>query len=320
MHRRTGALPCAVFLACLSSCALAFVPSNPPAIPSSPSPSRAAAVAGPAAVGRRKGGRGRGPALFVRNVDLPEAIIFYDVMGHGEPDGDGGWHPLLKQCAECGTAAIVVAGGDGGEEQDDDAAEPGSDRPGGSDAPSGAPRGAAADLITLAVRGAARPPNPKDLLGAVGRTTIRPRPFGGSSGFAASRLADPSRPPLPARTVVVGPTERHSLAARLAGMRAVSFDEGDDLADAVLSPTEVQALWLEDLATPGSFWLNPPHPRDQDGNRVDPEQVVASLTKPEPDRGNRRLPTESGPDGSLQEGTDDESAEIRRILADLSPL
>ena len=252
-------------------------------------------------------------ALFVRNIDLPEAIILYDVFGHHHDGGAGeneAWRPLLGQCVECGTAAIVINCGDG-------------DATGPSDGKSGAAaRGT--DFVTLVVQGSVLPPNPKDLLGALGRTVIQPRPFGGSSGFAASRLADPSRPPMASRTVVIGKTELHSLAARYAGMRAVSLDEDDDLADAVLSLEEVQGQWLEDLATPGSFWLNPPRPRDEHGNRVDPERLVAILenTNQESDQATSQLPDESNQDESLvrkRKGAEDES-EIRRILADLSPL
>jgi hypothetical protein len=90
----------------------------------------------------------------------------------------------------------------------------------------------------------------------------------------------------------------------------------------VLSPQEVQGLWLEDLATPGSFWLNPPHPRDEHGNRVDPDRLVTILenTNRESDRDVNRPPNESGPvESVVREGDEDES-EIRRILADLSPL
>jgi hypothetical protein len=242
------------------------------------------------------------PALFVRNIDLPEAVIFYDVFGqHGHTDGTRGgaedWRPLLRQCDECGTAAIVLYSSSGG----------GDSR-----------RQNCLDIVALVVQGSVLPPSPKDLLGALGQVEIQPRPFGGSSGFAASRLADPSRPPLASRTVVIGTSERHSLAARYAGMRAVSLDDHDDLADAVLSSEEAQDLWLEDLATPGSFWLNPPHPRDEHGNRVDPDRLMERLKNREPDRFLCGLPNESSSrEESLREEQDDES-EIRRILADLS--
>jgi hypothetical protein len=256
------------------------------------------------------------PALFVRNIDLPEAIIFYDVFcDHHGTENNEDWRPLLKQCGECGTAAIVIGGDDGDGGGGGDAAER-------RDGTSGAAPGVVADLVTLAVQRSVLPPNPKDLLGALDRIVIQPRPFGGSSGFAASRLAEPSRPPMASRTVVIGKTEGHSLAARYAGIRAVSLDEHDDLADAVLSLDDVQSLWLEDLATPGSFWLNPPHPRDEHGNRVNPDRLVAIMERAnqESDRDARRVPNESSPEESFVLGETEDESEIRRILADLSPL
>jgi hypothetical protein len=40
--------------------------------------------------------------LFVRNIDLPEALIFYDTFDEAD------WSSLLRQCRECGTVAVVV--------------------------------------------------------------------------------------------------------------------------------------------------------------------------------------------------------------------
>jgi hypothetical protein len=114
--------------------------------------------------------------------------------------------------------------------------------------------------------------------------------------------------------VVIGPTEEHSRAARYAGMRAVSTDASDGLADAVLEVDEVRELWLEDIATPGSFWLNPPHPRDDKGNRVDPEQIISEVDGQGP-ADLKRLA--AGREPLL----DDPSGEdLDHILADLSPL
>jgi len=33
-------------------------------------------------------------------------------------------------------------------------------------------------------------------------------------------------------------------------------------------------LYLEDIATPGSYWLNPPYPRDDEGNKVDVYDIM----------------------------------------------
>ena len=50
-------------------------------------------------------------------------------------------------------------------------------------------------------------------------------------------------------------------------------DDDDFLADAIIN--DYQNLYLEDIATPGSFWLNPPYPRDDEGNKVD---IIYDLT------------------------------------------
>jgi hypothetical protein len=268
-----------------------------------PAPRAAAAAAQPNA-GEPRRRRGRGgrirwappgspsstttTALFVRNIDLPEAIIFYDTFERGD------WSSLIKQCAECETAAIVVETGQGSLDPELDS------------------RGRGAEGIALWVHGSAAPPNPKDVWDSLARVTIQPKPFGGSSGFGASQVVEPPRPPLPSRVVVIGPTEDHSQAARYAGMRAVSMDQADDLADAVVTAEDLQELWLEDIATPGSFWLNPPHPRDSSGNRVDPEQIISAM---EPRGSDRTTPVQRMP--GFGEPTDED---VKRILADISPL
>ena len=64
-------------------------------------------------------------------------------------------------------------------------------------------------------------------------------------------------------------------AARAAGMRCVvtrsayTQDEAFAGADAVfdcIGEAGEERFSLDDLTTPGSFWLNPPLPRDGDGN------------------------------------------------------
>ena len=61
-------------------------------------------------------------------------------------------------------------------------------------------------------------------------------------------------------------------AARTAGMRVIYVEnvgvgpcDADDLVDGVVSTLGDENDWsivtIDDISTPGSFWLNPPYPR-----------------------------------------------------------
>jgi len=258
---------------------------------------------------------------------MPEAIVlYYDVIQARSVDDDDEsdddprspcWENLIKQCKEYETPFIVIGG-----------------------------MGASTSLFSaqstvVAYEPESSPPSPKELLRAIESVVIQPDSFGGSSGFGRVQSVEPMRHPMPSRTVVFGSTVDHSRAARCAGMRVVSVvlpptsettDKGDDdhLADAVMELDEVRDLWLEDVATPGSYWLNPPHPRDDEGNRVDPEAIVvadryynsenennesnnaeASTTSP---------PTPSSASTQKEDVDEMDDEEMKRILADLSPL
>jgi hypothetical protein len=151
-------------------------------------------------------------------------------------------------------------------------------------------------------------PNPKDLWEAIESLIIQPRPFGGSAGFG-SKLPDPERNPLPARTVVFCETVEHTRAARACGMRVMCFND-NELADAIIDSYD---FYLDDIATPGSFWLNPPHPRDDEGNKVYVEDLIEHLERDDSSKG-------SGSEESAAAGDDTEDDELRRILADMTPL
>lgn len=71
------------------------------------------------------------------------------------------------------------------------------------------------------------------------------------------------------------------IAARCAGMRCVGVasqytheKDLEDLADVVCAEIGGSAFTIDDLTTPGTFWLNPPVPRDEFGNKyfIDDEQ------------------------------------------------
>ncbi|KAK9816684.1 hypothetical protein WJX72_003671 [[Myrmecia] bisecta] len=83
----------------------------------------------------------------------------------------------------------------------------------------------------------------------------------------------------PARCVVIEDSRIGLLAARAAGMRCIvttsSYTAGEDFqtADAVfdcIGDEGDERFSLNDLTTPGSFWLNPPLPMDETGMWYNP--------------------------------------------------
>ena len=71
------------------------------------------------------------------------------------------------------------------------------------------------------------------------------------------------------------------------------------LADAVCSTVGGAEFTVDDLTTPGTFWLNPPLPRDVHGNKYMPGAAAAEAAAAE------------------EEEEDAEAMELRRILSDL---
>ena len=65
------------------------------------------------------------------------------------------------------------------------------------------------------------------------------------------------------RTVGLPPDEGEAVLDALEGMADACLDE--------IGEGGALALSMDDLTTPGTFWLNPCLPRDADGNSVDPE-------------------------------------------------
>ena len=227
------------------------------------------------------------PCNMVRNIDLPECLIFYGVTSMM---GDG-LDRLLRECKEMETAVILI---DNETDTDDSSVENQLEKMG-----------------VVRYRATEPPPNPRDLYESVNSVIVQPKPFGGSSGFG-SKLPDPERPPLPQFTVVFGTTLDHTRAARACGMRVISLVD-NHLADAVIDEIDV---YLDDIATPGSFWLNPPHPRDDEGNRVDIFSVIENLES-------LTATTDGANDAnSLCEPrrNDAEEDDFDSILADIAPL
>lgn len=252
----------------------------------------------------------RGKLMMVRNIDMPEAIVLYGPSVWLD-DGNvlrSGLVSFIDDCQELDTPIIALG-------CMDDLKRDSTDK-GQSILPE----------FCRCIPASQPPPNPFDLCQALESLQIQPRPFGGSSGFGAQQRADPIRSPLSSRTVVFTSTVDQTRAARLAGTRVIRIDnsssgantDDDHLADAVVA--DFEGIWLEDIATPGSFWLNPPQPRDDEGNRVDPEQVIkwfAHQLQPVERKGVRRWEKTDNPSAESQDIDDDE---LRRILADLEPL
>lgn len=221
---------------------------------------------------------------MVRNIDFPEALIFYDSPSNSilfEKDGMNprfGLVSLIDECRDVGTPALLITG----------------DRK--------------KQKLPKEVKGymtifeeLEKPPNPRSLYEAIQSITIQPEGFGGSSGFGR-KLADPERPPMPQYVVVFCENIDVTRAARFSGMRVLCFED-NDLADAIIDDYD---LYLEDVATPGSFWLNPPYPRDDEGNKVDFFEMM------------ERMEQKSGEDNFS--GEINENARLQTILDDMDPL
>jgi len=108
-----------------------------------------------------------------------------------------------------------------------------------------------------------------------------PAGFGGTDGFTQAPGLAFGREPLPERCVVLVTAMQEVVAALGAGMRAVAVPRTDDdyvdsalegVADVCLD--ELEEVRVEDLSTPGAYWLNPALPRDVSGNMVDPDTGV----------------------------------------------
>ncbi|CAB9503084.1 expressed unknown protein [Seminavis robusta] len=202
---------------------------------------------------------------MVRNIDFPEALIFYDNPAMEEPsillEDDGvtpksGLLDILQECRDVGTPALLIAS---------------EERLAGVDYPP--------DQVKeyLRVHPASSASAPQSLWESTHAITVQPEGFGGSSGFGR-KMADPERSPLPKHVVVFCGDLDVCRAARAVGMRVLCLQD-NDFADAIID--DYYNLYLEDVATPGSFWLNPPYPRDDEGNKVDVYDLVEGGTDEE---------------------------------------
>ncbi len=215
-------------------------------------------------------------------------------------------------------------------------------------------------LPTFQGKGMGHAPSPASLLDAIHTILIEPRGFGGSAGFG-TKFADAARSPLPQHVVVFvsrssddseintcserkkgaldgssGSLSRdRCIASRVAGMRVVYIEDGnigsctaEDVCDGVVETLGSDSDWdivtMDDISTPGSFWLNMAVPKDENGDRVYTSEVIDYYqqlrTKTTKDNGSF---SESIDDDGLIENTVTQELneeDIEKILADLDSL
>ena len=225
------------------------------------------------------------PLKMVRNIDLPEALIFYGahVFQDEQKQLLPGVESLIREAREIQTPVVVLVEDDTSIVQH--------------------------DHVLVISNTSPPPPNPRVLLETVQSLLIQPRGFGGSSGFGR-KAADPERQPEFQHVVVFCDSVEPCRAARYVGARVVSLQD-NDLADAIVD--EWDELCIDDVATPGSYWLNPPHPKDDDGNRVDVHDIIDHYENHE-SKENDESPSK---EVTTLDINDDEMA---RILADLDSI
>ena len=286
---------------------------------------------------------------MVRNIDLPEAVIFYGTKAlvpsyvTNESDDDAikrfrnaefddddssgiiqarsGLTRFLQECHDIETAVIVILDG---EDDDDDTfginqqyAKRTNSHLLDAILPDKISRPCHVFTQTVA------PPDPTDTLAILNLIHIQPRPYGGSgSTIGYRRAADPERLIAPQHCVAFTTTVQQTRIARALGMRVISMNSDDHLADAVLTEIDDDDdnmnvsinLSVDDIATPGSYWLNPPHPRDDNGNRIlDPYDILKKT--PSIDHAYFR-------NANRFENIEDEDNDdyFQAILADIAPL
>lgn len=243
---------------------------------------------------------------MVRNIDLVEALIFYGresilVQDDSSPTFLPGVQSLLEECDRDDTAVIAILEGI---DNDDNKSI----------------RELFAKQSSIHTFPMTSPaPNPKDLWTAIHTIPpIQPKGFGGSSGFG-TKAADPERAPLPKHCVVLSSNENQCRAARYCGMRVLCLTD-TPLADAVIVH-DWSTIYMDDIATPGSFWLNPPHPRDDESYRVDVEMVIQAYEQQQQQQQHDSevgtTPVLGAADVASGELSD---AELAKLLADIDPL
>mmetsp|Transcript_1803 Transcript_1803/g.3256 ORF Transcript_1803/g.3256 Transcript_1803/m.3256 type:complete len:363 (+) Transcript_1803:320-1408(+) len=193
-------------------------------------------------------------------------------------------------------------------------------------------------------RGIGYAPCPGALYDAIHTITIEPKGFGGSSGFGVKKW-EATRVPLPQHCVVFvcsssdkcdhedtpirndgsGSISRdRCIASRYCGMRVIYIEDdgipctAEDIADGIVKTLGTEGDWemvtIDDISTPGSFWLNMMQPKDEEGYTVQTETIIKEYIK-------RRSSNSDGREFSVDTSSQDNDEEnLARILADIDPL
>ena len=84
-----------------------------------------------------------------------------------------------------------------------------------------------------------------------------------------------------------------------------------------------ESINMDDIAMPGSFWLNPPHPKDDDGNGVDIESIIESyenIEKEQQQQEHNESSSTVDEDLSNSDDSKDDNRYLEAILMDMDPL
>ena len=201
-------------------------------------------------------------------------------------------------------------------------------------------------------KGIGHAPCPAALYDAINSIMIEPKGFGGSAGFGVKNW-EARRIPLSQHCVVFvssasdddgyeegkeGSTSisrDRCIAARYCGARTMYIEDventctAEDLADGIVQTLGTEEDWqivtIDDISSPGSFWLNMMQPKDAQGFRVNTEDVIKEFM----DQRIRERDLEEG--GKIEEegavfmedqieGGEPGEEDLARILADLDPI
>jgi hypothetical protein len=200
------------------------------------------------------------------------------------------------------------------------------------------------DPPTFQGKGVGHAPCPAALLDAIHTIKIEPKGFGGSSGFGVKH-SESKRSPLPQHCVVFVSSSSNSkdeqtniyriddgsgslsrdrcIASRLAGMRSIYIEDepfscsAEDVCDGIVQSYGTKEDWsmvtIDDISTPGSFWLNMAQAKDEQGFKVDSKSIITSMVE-------RRLGVMKSVDSKSLERNATQDIDIEMLLKDIDPL
>ena len=173
-----------------------------------------------------------------------------------------------------------------------------------------------------------RPPLPKHCVALVSGPDIRPTERDNGDVDVEAVAASVDGAVIQSNTV----SRARCTAAKLAGMRVLFLEpeglgtsDAEDLADAIVTGLGADDDWeivlLDDIATPGSYWLNPPVGKDEAGNRVNLVALCDAFWQARSGRGESAAESPTSL-LTLDDKSDDSMSEdeMAKILADLDGL